>query len=382
MDISQAESFLDSKGLTALTRSELDTISQKYHQDLLRGLNGKGDIKMYHSLLKPVAAHSINGTSLVIEVGGTNFYAARVSVNREAKIEDKIEKTLPKKEFQDADEFYNLISTLVTSLDCEGIQAFGIVYSFAGQAVRTLSGVDIKSPEKLSKGFKIPGISQQLVGESLLRVLSKNLKIPQNLPLAVLNDTVAVLFSVGASIGGVVGTGFNLAVNIGGEILNTESGGFNPGISSKYLSQIDRDSTNKGQQLVEKNISGFYLGKLFKLIADDLNYQVTDFSPEMMSQILFQEQNNISYLICSSLRDRSAQLVGTMVGTLINTFPDSFPTKSVVVPIEGSLFWKMPMFMEIARNTAQDRSQKELLFLNIPNAGRIGAAVAALSQLR
>ena len=71
-----------------------------------------------------------------------------------------------------------------------------------------------------------------------------------------MNDTVAVLED---NWGGVVATGFNLALSYNGKIYNSESGGFN-GIPQTIISHIvNRKSTNPGLQPAEKtNIRNVY----------------------------------------------------------------------------------------------------------------------------
>ena len=86
--------------------------------------------------------------------------------------------------------------------------------------------------------------------------------------------------------------------------------------------------------------------------------------------------------IPTRLSRRSAQIVGTMVGTSMLTFPNQFITSQIKVPVEGSLFWGIPGYHEIATNVASEISGKEVQFINIENAGRISAAVAALSFVK
>ncbi|MBI1862782.1 hypothetical protein HYS00_01540, partial [Candidatus Microgenomates bacterium] len=53
----------------------------------------------------------------------------------------------------------------------------------------------------------------------------------------------------------------------------------------------------------------------------------------------------------------------------------------IAVPIEGSLFWGAPGYVDAATRAASEASGKTVKFVNIPNAGRLGAGIAALGTL-
>lgn len=378
-------SYLESKGFKPFSKTELDQIGTNYQQTLLQK-----KIPMYRSLLE-LPSKKISGTSLVIEIGGTNFYGAKVTINPEALVEKQIKEPLPKIIYQSADEFFQAIASYAKPLIKDKYDSLAIVYSFPGTAIKVKNGIDVKSTEDPTK-VQIQGINNKLIGEGVVAALEKHSGHSFDLPLAVLNDSVAVLFADKSSVGGVVGTGFNLAVSTLDGIINTESGNFKLVTENFYSSLVDEASNNQGQQLAEKEISGRYLGEHFKYILSDLVNQqllktaIQNYTSEEISNILSgnnqqSDEDKILYLISEVLRDRSAKLVGTMVGTLLNTFAKN-SQGLIEIPIEGSLFWGMPGYQDLAEQVAKERTKKNLQFVNIPNAGRIGAAVAALSLVK
>ncbi len=144
-----------------------------------------------------------------------------------------------------------------------------------------------------------------------------------------------------------------------------------------------------------KQIAGLYLGKQMKLIATRLAenglilpFPIESITSTTISQLLQLEtidQGSVTVVLrraAQHLRDRSAQILGVMIATAIKTFPDQFPENTIKIPIEGSLFWNVPGYVDKAREVSERLSQKRVEFLNIENAGRIGAAVAALSFVR
>ncbi len=378
-----------------LNLHEEEELVKAYQRDLLAGLKGEPtSLAMFPSCLDPIELSLIpkEKTALVIEMGGTNAYGAHVVFDQQGKpsLGARDQNPLGRVVYESTDDFFHtVVSCLDQKLFTDQVpDALAIVYSFPAQATKTLSGVDVKSPEQLTKEFVIPEISRGLVGEKFVSYLSRHFQFPQDLPRAVLNDTVAVAFSNGSKLGGVVASGFNLAVTTPEGVVNTESGGFSGIPSYKLIEEIDQVSDNPGHQLAEKQISGAYLGRQCARILELLKKTGTDLPPlpqnitsEYISAVLQQGVEGEIFRHAQTLRDRSAQLVGIMIGTCIKTFPDIFTEEKVGVPIEGSLFWKMPGYVSAAKEVTERVAGKQVEFQNIPDAGRVGAGIAALSML-
>ncbi len=222
--------------------------------------------------------------------------------------------------------------------------------------------------------------------------------------LVVLNDTPAALLSTPSKIGGIVGTGYNLAVLTGGKIYNIECGGESNVPQHALALAVDKitKSVEKKVQLSEKQISGMYLGMQMDIAIQDMNNlgviklirRSSDFlDAKVISDILSHEWNDVKarftgpmshstrealLAVATRLRTRSAELVALQISTLVNTFPKEFVGNTVTVPIEGSLFWKMPAYKTIVQRFVEEFTGKTFHFPSIEHAGALGAAVAAI----
>jgi len=399
----KALQLLDSIGLRLLQEGELKEIAEAYQHDLLNGLQSKhSSLQMLPTYLTlSESKHVYNNTNaLVIEIGGTNIAAAKVIIDSEDTpvvekwdyYKGKLGRTL----FYTTDDFFEEIFFHIDFLlKGEIPPALGIIYSFPGKTIQTAYGIDMVSSNKLPKDFIIPGIDKEPVGSLFIQAMKKNYNVPESVKIVVLNDTSAVLLSdVEAAVGCVLGTGFNIAIAVDKQIINSESGGFSQIPQYEISSFIDQQSTNPGKQLAEKQISGLYLGLLFKRTTNVLEQkQLLNTSRHFMttediSRILETEKldfisdsidNQILQEVAKRLAIRSAQITGTMIGTIMKTFEGDFTQNDIPVPIEGSVFWGIPAYPEHCKKFAEKLvPDKTITFLNIDNAGMIGAARAVL----
>ena len=389
--------ILGKLGLRLLNAGEIAEVYNRYKSDLVSGLEGsESSLQMLKSCLSPTSLESLpeGREALVIEIGGTNLYSARVIIKDHKPVIISSFKTQFKKIiFSSSQEFFQ---TIVASLDGviknSRFDALAIVYSFAGKPTRTNNGVDIISSDKLTKEFEVPGIGKVGVGRKLVDTLNElHPGLYSGQPVVVLNDTVATLFSNGADIGGVVGTGFNIALNTPKGIINSESGSFSGVPTYQIVNEIDRESLDPGNGLAEKQVSGVYLSKAFEKIVRilqeagiSLKYS-KQISSETITELLKYRGEDQEMLVlkevASKLRDRSAQIVGVMIGTIFNTFPEIYKNEEERIPIEGSVFWQIPGYQEMVSETIKVITKKKITFINVADAGRLGAAVAALGFL-
>jgi hexokinase len=261
----------------------------------------------------------------------------------------------------------------------------------------------------LSKNFVVPGLKGKMIGEEFLIQLTKlGILDEDNKPIyVVMNDTPAVLLSCPeAKIGGVVASGFNFAVEIAGRVYNMEAGGFDKVPFHDASEAIDLISENPDKYLAEKQISGIFLGEQFKLIVRALERDgliisrlKPDITSALINQVLQLDEINMekignlinepidSYdlailqMIANTLRKRSAQIVGTMIGAIISTLKHEIPGKKIQIPIEGPVFWNIPLYRQIVAETANDISGCDIEFIQREHAGIVGAAIAVLARL-
>ncbi len=418
--------YLDTQaGLRPFTPTEADAVMAAMSTDLIGGTEypkHPGSLKMIDTHLSPVPKETLRQYAgeevFVLTIGGTNVAASWIEItsdgsqavmhNRHTNQDLKSGGKLRTRVFESPDEFFTEVLSHVGALAslCP-IKNLAIVYTFPAQVIDTAQGVDVMSPDKLSKGFFIRGISERPVGEQLVEFMRKSVDYNVNnlKALAVLNDTPAVLRD---KLGGIVGSGYNLAVSVGDTIYNIECGGEKSVPTYPLVEIVDAESENPGEQLSEKQISGLYIGQQLEVAIRELNTQgilnlnvIPEYSgvekreplpSEVLSYIF---DRNIAKLeqyfqgevipalpaltaIAQRIRVRSAQLVALQLSSVVNTFPNEFSGDEVVVPIVGSIFWLLPDYKELVKMFAEEYTGKVFTFPPTPDEEAKGAAVAAI----
>lgn len=424
----KAQEFFRDIGLRELRQKEIWRLALDYQLAFWHGLElrdeSSSSLKMLPTGLKPAEFHTlaVDDEALVIEVGGTNLRAAVVQIGADHKphvketLQDQnhfyISVPLEKREFESADDFFQTLISPCQQLPSNfHPKAVAIIYSFPADAEISDQIIDVKS-RKMTKDFAVSGIEGVAVGAEIMKKMEKNGRITQDLPYVVLNDTPAVLLShEGAGIGGVLASGFNFAALVNGQIFNTESGGFDGVPESELSIAVDYHSSNRGEQLAEKQISGMYLEEQMKLIilgltrAGCLEAEVADnITSKFISDLLRMDERGVESLdndilgnidtydlailqsVAARLRKRSAQIVGAMAGTIAGMLASEAEGDDKIeefeVPVEGPVFWDIPLYRQTAERCANMISRKRVRFIERPYAGILGAGVAALSLLQ
>jgi hexokinase len=250
-------------------------------------------------------------------------------------------------------------------------------------------------------------------------------------PVAVTNDTVATLLAAAysdshADIGSICGTGHNTcyleqqpARLPGPMIINIESGNFDGLPVNVYDQRLDLHSEKTGEQVLEKMVSGRYLGELMRLVILDLvqeghlfegkinrisgfPFNANSLSTEHISLILGDESTDLTGTaewlkgskgisdpslketsvlknIASLLLIRSARLAAaTYIGILQHL--DPLLETPHTIAVDGSLYDKMPGFASSLRaaldEVLKDRAGQVTIKF-IKDGSGMGAAVAA-----
>lgn len=241
-----------------------DYLIRVFVREMDAGLNEKPS-----SLLMVNTYVHVNGEvekdkkAVVLDAGGTNFRGALVSLP--VAIEDKENRPMPGSTREvSEDEFYEAFANEVKRLKPKAT-AEKIGWCFSYPAVATED-----NDAKLitwTKGIKAPQIVGEYVGAELVKRLGGG-------SIAVVNDTVATLLAgkavtekdeCSSYIGFILGTGTNCAYvekELGGVIINAESGAFDKVERSEFDKSMDAKTAHPGKQLFEKMIAGAYLGPL------------------------------------------------------------------------------------------------------------------------
>ena len=273
------------KNIFKLDNEQLKAIARSFKEKVEKGLNTENaEIQCIPTFITP-KADNINGKSLVLDLGGTNYRVALVDFSK--SVPDihpnngwKKDMSIMKSLGYTQEELFKELADMITGIKREEEMPIGYCFSYPTESV---PGGDAKLL-RWTKGVDIKEMIGKYIGNPLLNYLNEKNKIKFT-DIKVLNDTVASLFagltdnSYDAYIGLIVGTGPNMATftpadkikklnpadNIQGMIpVNLESGNFHPPFLTGVDNTVDVISGNPRKQRFEKAVSGMYLGDILK----------------------------------------------------------------------------------------------------------------------
>lgn len=429
-----------------VTVTEMLEIAEKFHGAMLGGLAGqKGPLKMLSSFLS-VPTGKEKGVFLSVDFGGTNIRVSLIELRGHGKI------TVIKKistRLKDPGGSYDYTSSAATGRDLFRFLAQQIS-GLVGPGENISLGHTFSFPTEMhaldkavlinwTKEFK----TRMTEGRDINLLLFESLK-EQGLhgvkPVAVINDTVGTLLTAAysdphADIGSICGTGHNTCYlepgppcQHGPVIINIESGNFEGLPANNFDRYLDLHSEKPGEQVLEKMVSGRYLGELMRLVVLDLvqkgclfqgksgsmsgfPVEINSLSSEHMSLILGDESTGLTETtawlreyadiqnplppelaalktIASLVSTRSARLVAaTYAGVLRRIDPRlEYPH---TIAVDGALYDKMTGFARDLRialdEVLQDRAGQVTVKLTMDGSGAgaaIAAAMASASDVR
>lgn len=425
-----------------LSRRELESIVKSFHQEMKKGLTGSsGSLKMIPTYVdRPTGSEK--GRYLALDLGGTNFRILSLTLKGRGIPSDKqvMKFALRKKDISTTGK--RLFKFLAGSIkkfikekkiDLSGGIDLGFTFSFPVKTTGPASGTLIV----WTKGFSASGVEGRDVVALLERAIADE-KIDNISVVALANDTVGTLVAGSyddkdCDVGVIIGTGTNACYvedlrNIrkmknlrrqpGTMIINIEWGNFNRLKATRYDRQLDGESINPGAQILEKMVSGMYLGELCRLIAVDLisekilfggraygNFNKNmAFSGEFVSQVLADRSRGLSGIIsllrrlgvkdpgtedgktirkiCGLLALRAARISAAAIFAVITRI-DPDIKKRHIVAIDGSVYEKLPGFAENIKSAVSElsgaRTGKIRIALTKDGSGYGAAIIAAVS---
>jgi len=273
--------------------STLDAIATEFQAQIAQGLGGGGSLKMLRTFTRQPTGRE-RGRVLVVDWGGTNARAGLVELaGGTARIVAEEALTFPEAVKRGAPEpVFDLIAGAVGRVRrTQGVDdaPLAFVYSYPARLERIDRAVALAS----TKGWRLHG----LVGRDVAAMLTDALRragLERITVTAVANDTVAALVlqtyrarggdGAGhpADVGLILGTGTNLAADLGAAgIRNLESGNFDgvAAVETPYDAALDRelDEPAPGAQRFEKMVSGHYLGEIVRRGLVDLGRRTAAF---------------------------------------------------------------------------------------------------------
>ena len=407
----------------------LREVAANFRQDLKLGLADPKDsslrmLKSYVGL--PTGKET--GEFLALDFGGTNVRVSRIKLEGAGRFEviKKVGKPLIIPGEYDyiganstAEEMFDfLVSLIDEAVDKDHETKFYLGHTFSFPSNQT----NLYNAELIiwTKEFKTAGVEGKVVNDLLKQSLEK-FGLTNVEPIAVINDTVAVLLSAAYQhpdtyIGSIYATGQNNCyvessihdpenAGVGGMILNLESGNFMKLTPNRLDIEYDEGSEKPGEQRLEKMVSGRYMGELFSMALSEIfdekgkNYGFTaiDMSSILMDDTIDGDRiaaivkdkadKNVDSEECAKIKQlaaaivvRSARLVTAAYVGIIWHRTGAGKINRQHIAVDGSVYEKMPLVKENI-----DRALSELLGAEAANVDTIldnggsglGAAIAA-----
>lgn len=385
-----------------------------FHSEMRKGLSGrKSSLKMIPTYVKKPKGTE-TGEFLALDLGGTNFrvLALKLKGNRKIQIRSAKKFTLEKKHITKTGEvLFDFIADCIkyfmdeNEICIDAKHTIGFTFSFPMQKKSASSGILMG----WTKGFRASGV----VGKDVVKLLNEALgrKGLQNTKVAAIaNDTVSTLVAksyedANCDVGVILGTGTNACYcEKDKTVINTEWGNFNKIRLTRYDKELDRASGNPGRQLLEKMISGMYLGEVVRLVIKNLFGKNIPFKAEYVSIIEADNSKNLSRInrllkklrvaglkyadriclkeICTIVSRRAARLAGAAIASLV-TKMDPRLSERHTIAVDGSLYEKHPGFSKRMRASLKEIFGKKAVNIKLSlskNASAKGAAIIAAAE--
>jgi hexokinase len=415
-----ADSFLKSYGMGADV--DIEKESRAFANEIRRGLLGEAvslDMTPFFVQAgalpkKPVA---------VVDIGGTNLRAAKVSFSSEGSPSVDILEVYPTPGSAGEvtkEEFFGRVAASLSPL-ISVCGSVGICFSFPQRP----EGRDARV-QRLTKQVKIKGIEGALVGEGVLNALNKSDREKVK-SYVVVNDVVATLLSGKINTGGrkfesyigfILGTGTNSSYieksgkkqNRGDMVINLESAryeGFGRGVFDR---ELDEKTDSPGMNVFEKMVSGRYRGEVLRIAVlhaakkglfskgfCERFSQLGSLQPAEIDEFFnfpygggrlalaceTPEDRLTLYHMADILCERAAKLIASnLTALLIKSDAGKNPCRPVLITAEGSTFYKSknlkPKTDYYMKKYAEEKFGCHFEIAGAENAVLAGTALAAV----
>lgn len=412
----------------ASTTEFIREVATNFQKDLQIGLRDpkSSSMRMLKSYVGLPTGNE-TGEYLALDFGGTNVRVLRIKLLGEGRYEvvKKVGEPLilPGKydyigKNSTADEMFGFLARLIDeAIDEDHETKFYLGHTFSFPSTQD----DLNNARLIiwTKEFATPGVEGEVVNDLLLDALKKR-GIENVVPVAVINDTVAVLLSAAYKqsevyTGSIYATGHNTCYlegsihdpkgfGQGGMILNLECGNFMKLTPNRFDVELDKNSEKPGEQRFEKMVSGRYMGELFSMAVAELldSDKKFNFTSVDMSEIVLDASENLSKaaaiiaektganLEVADLKKikelnkaiiiRSARLVTASYVGIVWQRANGGEITAQHVAVDGSVYEKMPLVQENIRKALADLLGDDAYKVNtiLDNGGSgLGAAIAA-----
>jgi hexokinase len=422
------DDFLKSNGLNADLYNFENEVLQ-FQESMVDGLNQKsGVLEMLPTYVGIPDEIQPDTKVLVIDLGGTNLRVGLIGFDNECNseiLEFRKQKMPGVDHAVSKDEVFDAIAQMTIDL-VNQTEYVGFCFSNPFEIIENGDARVLH----FGKELKVEGMVGCLIVENLKQAWARK-GFGKPVSVTVLNDTVSTLLMgkllypnrrVSGHVGFILGTGMNISYveankNIGKisglkkdlyQIINTECGDYALFARSEFDEIMDATTRNKGRYLLEKMVSGAFLGRLVATIIDEAvkeglisqgiegkvsTKHVNDFvldkrdgsNPLFDNCETFPELRPLYFQIINAVLERAAKLVSIQLVAIIRKSGvcDNYDAP-ILLSIDGSCYageyfyrerieaylwkyltWKSGICFEIVRPE---------------NASLLGASVAALGS--
>ena len=430
MTLGKTNEFLKKYQLLA---DNIDAVGcvESFVQEMNKGLTSEGSsLAMIPTYIGESCSPPKNRTITVIDAGGTNLRVANVHFDDEAKPTIKDLSKYPMLGTQgklNKEAFFEGLASYVLPVIGDN-DSIGFCFSYA---VAMESNGDGRLLH-FCKEVEVDGVAGELIGKNLVDALRKKGYTGKG-NIVILNDTVTTLLSGMASkatqtnssyLGCILGTGLNTCYieptsgidkldqstfSDTGMVINCETGDYNKIPRSDLDKAFDATTMNEGDYMLEKCISGAYLGGLclmaIKQAAKDglfsdyakgilaetktlETYQVSELlegTPSMQNPMIKCLENSDDaeriLAIIDAVVERAALYAAiSWIAVVMKSGKGENPDAPVCITVEGTTFYKLYGLKErVIKYLDQllvDYYKRYYTLANIDDATLIGSAIA------
>lgn len=410
----------------AATPEFIREVAANFRQDLQIGLRDpkSSSMRMLKSYVGLPTGNE-KGEFLALDFGGTNVRVLRIKLEGEGRYEvtKRVGEPLVLEGKYDyigkdstVDQMFGFLARLIDeAIDGDHSTRFYLGHTFSFPS----SQDDLNNARLIiwTKEFATPGVEGEVVNDLLLTALKKR-GIENVVPVAVINDTVAVLLSAAYKqsdvyTGSIYATGHNTCYlegsihdpkgfGRGGMILNLECGNFMKLTPNRFDTELDQKSEKPGEQRFEKMVSGRYMGELFSMAVAELLGEKFNFTAIDMSGIVADESPQLTKAakilaekvgreleladvarireLAAAITIRSARLVTASYVGIIWQRAGNGEIQKQHVAVDGSVYEKMPLVKEninraLSELLGEDAAKVDTILDN--GGSGLGAAIAA-----
>jgi hexokinase len=403
------------------SETDIAALTDSFLDEMRKGLSDEpSSLPMMPTYFSADTMPDEGGPVVSIDAGGTNLRMASVTFKQGVPVLEKLEIMSMPGIYEEisAMEFFDILAEKILPL-CHDSRHIGLSFSYPAEIFENHDGRLLN----LNKELKIKDAEGLVIGETLKKTLADK-GLGKDMSFTLLNDTTAGFLGAAAdgkaqnSLAGlVVGTGLNCCYIERGEnikklqnprdmIINCEAGMFNKLSRSEVDFLVDKESEIPGDHLLEKMVSGAYLGRIVchtaRLAAHEgiltpaFAEDYKPFDTKELDDYLRGAHNRVwgmcrgrdeialQYIIDRTF-ERSAKLVCAVIAALCLHCDGGKDSKNpFYIAAEGSVFNGSLLFRKKLEKHVDNHIYMNLSryvsFYNQENATLIGAAAAALSK--